>query len=232
MEAENILGGRRVTRQRPRVDEVMLGRFTSGHEQGSCGLTGLPFDAAPEQGALLHPEGGSPGAGAGVRRRARSPTTATAGLGAGGPPVKSSACISRSTRNGHAHTYGPGRLDAVSASTRPCRPGSRLACAPLFCALVMPGAFFIIVLGSGSSISPSRLFRFTHVLSPGRLGRPLPSTSCSDAYPASQRCHKGRIRSLSQERHRICQAPSQWDFNQRRYDSIVSFDYGDAIGEK
>ena len=83
----------------------------------------------------------------------------------------------------------PGRLAAVSSSTWPCRPRSRLTCAPLFCALVIRGALF-------ARRSAIRLFRFTHVLCPPHLGRPLPPTSRSDASPASQRCREGRLRSL------------------------------------
>ena len=43
------------TRQRPKVEAVVLERFPSVHEQGSCELIGRPFDAASELGLLLHP---------------------------------------------------------------------------------------------------------------------------------------------------------------------------------
>ena len=89
-----------------------------------------------------------------------------------------------STRNGHAHSF---RLAGWPRSRRP------LGRAPLFCALVIPGVLFCRFCGS----------------SPGRLGRPLPNTSRSDASQASRRCHEGRICSLSQERRGICRAPSQ-----------------------
>ena len=71
----------------------------------------------------------------------------------------------------------PGRLAAVSSSTWPCRSRSRLTCAPLFCVLVIRGDLF-------ARRSATRLFRFTHVLGPPHLGRPLPSTSRSDASPS------------------------------------------------
>ena len=66
-----------------------------------------------------------------------------------------------STRNGHAHTSRPGRLAAVSASAWACRRSSRLTCAPLFCALVIPNALFTIVLRSGSSVSTACSVRRT-----------------------------------------------------------------------
>ena len=59
------------------------------------------------------------------------------------PATKSPACISWSTRNGHAHTSRPGRLATVSASTWPCRPNSCLTRAALSCALVIPRALFL-----------------------------------------------------------------------------------------
>ena len=124
----------------------------------------------------------SPGAGACVRWRAQSSTAATAGREAGplrlnrrpaSPGARGTATPTHSGPGPAGH--GLGVHLAVQASSR--RTG-----APLFCALVIPGDFF-------PRRSAVRLFRFTHMLSPARLGRPLPNTSRPDASLASQCCH-------------------------------------------
>ena len=69
------------------------------------------------------------------------------------------------------------RWAAGSRPTWPCRPSSRLTCVPLFCAIVIPSTLYY-------KLSAVRLLRFTHVLSPARLGRPLADPSRSDACPS------------------------------------------------
>ena len=172
------------TRQRPTVDAVMLERFTSVHEQGSCERIGRPFDAAPKLGLLLLPR---------VVPQMQGPVSD--GVRNHPPLPRRAETLGSSHQIAGLHLLEhvrrppspsrPGRLAAVSSSTWPCRPSSRPTCAPLLCALVLPGALF-------ARCSAIRRFRFTHVLSPPHLGRPLPNTSRSDASPASQRCHEGR----------------------------------------
>ena len=176
------------TRQRPKVDAVVLERFPSVHEQGSCELIGRPFDAASELGLLLLP---------GVVPRVQ--VLVSDGVRHHPPLPRRADTLGPFHQNAGMHLLEhvrrppspsrPGRLAAVSSSTWPRRSRSRLTCAPLFCVLVIRGDLF-------ARRSATRLFRFTHVLGPPQVGRPLPSTSRSDASPASQRCREGRLRSL------------------------------------
>ena len=212
------------TRQRPTLDAVMLKRFPSVHEQGSRELIGRPFDAAPKRGVRPHP---------GVVPQVQGPVSD--GVRDHPPLPRRAETLGSSHKIAGLHLLEhvrrppspsrPGRLAAVSSSTWPCRPSSRPTCAPLFCALVIPGDLF-------ARPSANRLFSFTRVCSAARLGRPLPDPSRSDASPASQRCHEGCIRSVPQERHPIRRVPSQWAFNEWMRRSILPFPYGDAIGER
>ena len=176
------------SRQRPTVDAVMLERFPSVHEQGSRELIGLMLAAVPEQAVCACIQRWFPGC------RGLCPMACAiihrfhGGPRRWDPPIKSPACISLEHVRQPPSPSRPGRLAAVSSSTWPCRPSSRPTCAPLFCALVIPGDLF-------ARRSAIRLFSFTRVCSAARLGMPLPDPSRSDASPASQRCHKGRIRS-------------------------------------
>ena len=208
------------SRERPKVDAVMLERFLSVHEQGSCERTGLPFDAASELGLLLHPEAVP-----------RVQELASDGVHDHPPPPRHADTLEPSHRIACLHPLehgerprphcSPGRSAAVSAYRWQVRRRSRLTCAPLFCALVIPGALF-------ARRSAIRRFRFTNVISPEYLGRPLPNTSRSDASPASQRCREGRLRSL----------PSLLSSAKSRGLPLVAqasnsaIPYGDATGEK
>ena len=80
-------------------------------------------------------------------------------------PAALAACLSWSTRSDHAPLPDLAGWP-WSRSTWPCRPSSRLNRALLFCSLVIPCAPF-------ARRSAIRLSRFTHVLSPAHLGRPL-----------------------------------------------------------
>ena len=59
-----------------------------------------------------------------------------------------------SARIRHAHASRFGRLTAVPASTRLCRPSSRVTCASLFCALVIPSALFQSFCGPALPFHP------------------------------------------------------------------------------
>ena len=125
-----------------------------------------------------------------------------------------------SARNGDAHASRFGRLVAVPASVWPCKPSSRLNRAPLFCALVIRSTLF-------AKLSAIRLFRSTHVFKSGGTSGGRRRTRLALAPPqAPRRCHKGRIRSQSQERHCVCPAPSQRAFSQWMQRSTVPFPSG------
>ena len=127
----------------------------------------------------------------------------TAGSGGG---VKAIRRL-ESARNGHAHTSRPGRLAAVSASVWPCRPGSRLTCAPLFCALVIPSALLSNVLWSGSPVSP------TCVVRRASGGRSRTRLALMPPQPLSVATKGTASAPCAQERHRIYRASSQWPFS-------------------
>ena len=103
-----------------------------------------------------------------------------------------------------ARTSRPGRLAAVSASAWACRRSSRLTCAPLFCALVIPNALFTMVLRSGSSVSTSCSVRRT----PGGHCRTCPAPMPTQPLSVATKAASARWR----KNHRICRAPSQWPF--------------------
>ena len=77
-----------------------------------------------------------------------------------------------------------------------------------------------------------RPFSSTRVLRPEQLGRPLPNAPRSAASPAAQHGRNGRLRSLSQERHRIHRAPIQWAFSVGAQTFEPYIRRGAAIGER
>ena len=105
-----------------------------------------------------------------------------------------------SARNGQTRTCRPGRLAAVSASAWLCRPSLRLACAPLFCALVIHCALFQTFCGPALPFHPPAQARRA---SGGRcrtrlaLMPPQPFSVATKA--TSARCRKNAIASVERQ---------------------------------
>ena len=93
------------------------------------------------------------------------------------PPIKSPACLSWSNRDGSPPL--PDLAGWPRSPHPPGRAGPVLARPALLCSV--PWSYRGALFARRSAI---RLFRFSHVLCPPHLGRPLPPTSRSDASPA------------------------------------------------
>ena len=182
----------------------MLERFPSVHEQGSCEFTGRPFDAASELGVLLHPE---------VVPRVQE--LVSYGVHDHPPPPRQADSLGPSHQIAGMHllehSRRPPPLPDLAGWPRSRHPPSHAG--PVRARPVL-------------RCSAPWSYRATSLQDGLRTG-----SDPADVSPAPQRCHKGRIRSLPQERHHIRRVPSQWAFNEWLRRSILPFPYGDVIGE-